>query len=204
MKLVAFDLFNTLVKYQIRHSPYRKLIRYGQSQGRAVRPTDARDILTTNCDLQGIAEYFGINAPPSFLRELEMQLDEELESLSLYEDVKETLESLAELNISIAICSNLAAPYGKAIDNLLSEFSSDTFLSYKLGSIKPDREIYKAISDTMEIPANECLFIGDNFHCDYQGPIEFGFQARHLVRDGNSSEITIRSLKDVPVILESS
>ncbi|RYY02163.1 MAG: HAD family hydrolase [Gammaproteobacteria bacterium] len=197
MKLVVFDLFGTLVQHQVRHSPYRQLIKYGQAQGRRVRDTDAREIMSLNVDIVGIAKHFEIDVPPAFLDELQCQIDEELSMMTLFDDVLGTIAVLNESNIPMAICSNLAMPYGVAIDDLLGEFQFSKFLSYEMGCIKPDQQIYRKICETTHVSAKETLFVGDNLICDYIGPSNFGFHARHLNRHGGCSGITVKNLNHV-------
>ncbi|RYY04587.1 MAG: HAD family hydrolase [Gammaproteobacteria bacterium] len=203
MKLVIFDVFGTLIRYAVRHSPYRQLIKCGRAHGRKVSADDARKIMTSNCEIRELADHLKIRAPLDLLNKLENQIDEEMNAISLFDDVEETLSALLDRGIQIAICSNLAMPYGKAIDNLLSDFRFSRFLSYELCFMKPDIEIYRMISESTNICANESLFVGDNFQCDYLGPINCGFHARHLVRHYTSCEQTISNLSDVLTIVSS-
>lgn len=71
------------------------------------------------------------------------------------------------------------------------------FLSYEVGFIKPDPEIYQKIIFESGCKSESCLFIGDTFIADYDGPIKNGFQARHLIRDQKSYDHTIRSLIEI-------
>lgn len=202
MKLIVFDLFGTLVKSNLRHSPYRRLVKFGQTHGRPMRSTDARVIMSLNYGIREMASYLNINAHSDLLYELERQIAEEISSLELFEDVPETLEYIKSLGIPIAICSNLAQPYGKAIERLLEGVKFQKFLSYELGCIKPDMYMYKNIADATHVSKEHTLFVGDNYICDYSGPLKFGFQARHLVRGEQGSDSVIGSLKDVMTILK--
>lgn len=204
MKLIVFDLFGTLIRYSKGHNPYRRLIRHGQATGRPPANSDARIIMSSNKDLRGMAEHLGIVAPNSFFEMLEDQIAEDISSLGLFDDVIEILTALVNSNTQIAICSNLAMPYGRAISSLLGDFKMSKFLSFELACIKPDIEMYKIIPDTTNFPANEILFIGDSFHCDFEGPINFGFQARHLIRSADSGGNVINDLKEVLRIVKGS
>ena len=197
MKLVIFDLFGTLFQYKVKHNPYRQLIKFGQAQGRRVRESDARNIMSLNYGIREIANHFEINAPSGLFHKLESQIDEEIESLTVFEGVDDIFCALKEINIQIAICSNLAMPYGKAIDNLLSNYTFSRFLSYEMHLIKPDVEMYRMISESTSIGARESLFVGDNYDCDYAGPLNCGFHARHLIRHAASNDIVINSLEEV-------
>ncbi|WP_255477840.1 HAD family hydrolase [Cellvibrio sp. KY-YJ-3] len=124
-------------------------------------------------------------------------MQEELASLTLFDDVLPALDILAKQGIPLAICSNLAKPYGVVIDKLLPQFKFSRHLSYEIGAIKPDREIYESIVAGTGSAPGQILFIGDTCLADYEGPTEFGFRAKHLVRSQPSEGNTIASLKDV-------
>lgn len=115
----------------------------------------------------------------------------------MFEDVIPTLTKLQSLGIPIAICSNLAQPYGAILDRLLPQFSLLKFLSYEIGFIKPEPEIYRKIVVESGCKSESCLFIGDTFIADYDGPIKNGLQARHLVRNQKSYDHTIVSLGEI-------
>jgi FMN phosphatase YigB (HAD superfamily) len=91
----------------------------------------------------------------------------------------------------------LAKPYGAVIDKLLPQFNLARHLSYEIGAIKPDREIYESIVMGTGLAPGQILFIGDTSLADYEGPTQFGFRAKHLVRGQTSGSNTIASLTEV-------
>lgn len=56
-------------------------------------------------------------------------------------------------------------------------------MSYEVGFIKPEPEIYRAVTEIVQVAPAECLFVGDNLLADYEGPRQFGMRALHVVRD---------------------
>lgn len=182
IQLIVFDLYGTLIKFGTTHHPYRKILKWAQVQGRKPLDTDARTLMTKNEDPETIFRSMGIVAPDEMLQTFQKEIHEELDSLTLFDDVIPTLEQLAEAKIDLAICSNLAKPYGEIIDRLLPDFSFARILSYEVGYIKPDDGIYDAILNRTGHPKESILFIGDTFIADYEGPIKYGFHARHLCR----------------------
>jgi HAD superfamily hydrolase (TIGR01549 family) len=96
----------------------------------------------------------------------------------------------------LAICSNLAKPYGKIIDRLLSNFSFTRILSYEVGYIKPEDGIYNAIVNRTGHGKENILFIGDTFLADIEGPQKYGFQSLHLDRNAANGS-SIQTLSDV-------
>ena len=196
-KLVIFDLFGTLVKFGTMHHPYRKLLKWARENGRAVQADDARYLMTTNLSVSELAASMGIHAPQILLDQINKEIDEELQSLALYDDVSSVFEWLNSQGVAIAICSNLAKPYGEAVELLPPEIPMLKGLSYELGTIKPEPEIYAWILKTAGVDAAETLFIGDTFIADYEGPIKMGIPALHLTRKASAMPHEISSLREI-------
>jgi len=197
IQLVVFDLYGTLIKFGTTHHPFRKILKWAHTQGRKPLDNDARTLMTMNEDPETIFRSMGIVAPDEMLQMFQREIDEELNSLTLFDDVIPTLEQLAEAKIDLVICSNLAKPYGAIIDRLLPDFSFTRILSYEVGYTKPDDGIYDAILNRTGYRKESILFIGDTFIADYEGPIRYGFHARHLCRNQVSHDQSIQSLKDI-------
>ncbi len=195
--LIVFDLYGTLVRFGIMHHPFRKVLLWARQQGRSPQPDDARRLMTADKDCGELLATLGIFPPANMLAQLHQEIQEELASLTLFDDALPTLDELANQGIPLAICSNLAKPYGAVIDKLLPQFNFARHLSYELGAIKPDREIYESIVAGTGLAPGQILFIGDTSLADYEGPTQFGFQAKHLVRGQTSGSNTIASLTEV-------
>lgn len=195
--LIVFDLYGTLVQFGIKHHPFRKILLWAREQGRSPQPNDARRLMTADKDCAEMLATLGIFPPANMLAQLHQEIQEELANLTLFDDVLPTLDALANQEIPLAICSNLAKPYGVVIDKLLPQFDFARHLSYEIGAIKPDREIYESIVAGTGLAPGQILFVGDTSLADYEGPIQFGFRARHLVRGQTSGSNTIASLTEV-------
>lgn len=146
-------------------------------------------------------QHLGYSRPPICSRSYTRKFRKKLASLTLFDDVLPTLDVLAKQEIQLAICSNLAKPYGVVIDKLLPQFKFARHLSYEIGAIKPDREIYESIVTGSGLAPRQILFIGDTSLADYEGPTQFGFRAKHLVRSQPSDSNSIGSLTDVLQLL---
>lgn len=153
--------------------------------------------MTIDMPPEVVFKQLDINPPPELLEQFHTDVGEELESLTLFDDVETTLNRLAGAGVRLAVCSNLAQPYGAVVDRLLSQFDLIRCLSYQVGSIKPDEEIYRWLVRESGVPKEEVVFVGDNFVADYDGPSHFGFQAFHLVRGEESKNHVIGSLADL-------
>lgn len=195
-KLAVFDLFGTLVQPGVMHHPYRQLIKFGRENCRSVQKTDLRKILTIDASIEELADLLEINAPPSLIRKLQNLIDDEIQSSKLFTDVLPFLDQLVAHNIPFAICSNLAAPYGRAADLLIPGFKYSRFFSYEVGFMKPESEIYQLIVDQIQCNASDCIFVGDSHDVDFLAPMKHGFDSYHLVRGGQRNQKQVISLLD--------
>ena len=141
--------------------------------------------MSHNLNLAELAKRLAVNIPDQFLQqflqELEHDLDEELRSIRLYEDTLSTLEELKKLGFRLALCSNLAMPYGKIVSSFLPSLDAYAW-SYGVGAIKPESQIYQYLIDKLQCHAKDILFIGDTLLADYSGPNEFCMSARLIDR----------------------
>ena len=152
-----------------------------KENGRQPKPDDAKFIMSQNLNFTEFVKLLRVNVPDQLLQELERDLDEELRSIILYEDTLSTLEELKKLGVRLALCSNLAMPYGKIVSSLLPPLDAYAW-SYEVGAIKPESQIYQYLIDQLECYAKDVLFIGDTPLADFSGPNEFGMSARLIDR----------------------
>lgn len=124
------------------------------------------------------------------------------EAYRVFDDVVPTLEKLTENNIRILGSTNSDDRVFKIIENLgLSKYihKKDMFLSYDLGSSKPDRAFYRAITNqvfpeekardaklTMQNFLERVWHVGDHYNKDFVGAVKSGWNGVYLDR-GRSS-----------------
>jgi FMN phosphatase YigB (HAD superfamily) len=195
--LVIFDLYGTLVQFGVHNHPYRKVMQWARQQGRVPQPDDARTLMTQPGDAVEVFASMGIFPPANMLAQFHADIEQELSSLTLFEDAIPTLSQLSEWQIPLAVCSNLAQPYGAALNQLLSQVPFLKFLSYEVGYIKPEVKMYQYIVERAGVNAEHCLFIGDTVLADYEGPKKFGFNAKHLIRGAAPNGDIIGSLYEI-------
>lgn len=179
--VVTFDVFGTLVKIGEKRSPYKRLMKWMKDNGRKPRSDDAAVIMSHLADFKEIATIFGMTIPEELYRELLNDLDHDLSSIFLYEDTLSTLEKLKLAGFKLAVCSNLAMPYGKVVYSMLPQLDAYA-LSYEVGAIKPNESIYQHVIDSLACSADEVLFVGDTPLADFYGPTSFGMSARLIDR----------------------
>jgi HAD superfamily hydrolase (TIGR01549 family) len=192
--VIAFDVFGTLVHITQKRAPYKQLIDWMKEQSRLPQPDDAAVIMSYSDDFEELAERFGLTLPEKLLTKLYHDLEAELHSIQLYDDTLSTLEQLKQAGFKIAVCSNLATPYGKAVFPMLPLLDAYAW-SYEVGAIKPDPQTYQYLIDQLQCRADEVLFVGDTPLADKKGPIAFGMSARLINRkDGQTLKDVLQSL----------
>lgn len=203
LKAVAFDAFGTLVHIGNRRSPFRSLMRWAQGNGREQRPDDASRIMSSPLDLRGVVSLFDLEPPDDLLEKLEAELKDELATIQLYPDAQETVQRLQKAGYQVALCSNLAKPYGAPVKALLPML--DVYvMSYEIGAIKPQLRIYQRLIDQLGCAANEVLFVGDTPIADVDGPCAFGMHACLLNRSVGQSlvDVVLPRLRGVDLFKE--
>lgn len=154
--------------------------------------------MTGDMECEELLAELGIFPSTEMFQQLHREIQEELGSLTLFDDVLPILIALLNTGTRLAICTNLAKPYGTVIDNLLTQHVDlIRCLSYEVGAIKPEREIYDWIVRKSGVPADQTLLVGDTRLADYDGPLKYGFRALHLVRHQPSGDGTIASLAEL-------
>lgn len=180
MTIVVFDVFGTLVRSNRPRNPYARLLRASPQANRDEFLTTNRTISQTACDL-GLEHLTPV---------LERELHEELAALDLFPDVLTALSALHAAGRRVAICSNLAQPYGEAVRALLPRMDG-YFFSYEIGARKPDPAIYARVCSTLRCQPKDVLFIGDSLRADVEGPRRYGMRSAHLDR---AARVTIPDL----------
>ena len=184
-KVIVFDAFGTLVKIGTSRSPYRKLMKWLKANGRKPSIEDAGIIMSNPVDIAQLAKIFGAELPEQLLKEINNDLHLELSTIELYADTVPTLQILKERGFKIALCSNLAMPYGEQLRKLLPDFFDIVVCSYEVGAIKPEQQIYEVIQSHFGCEFSEMLFIGDHPILDVETPISLGMKARLIERHKN-------------------
>src|SRR3546814_6363047 len=101
---------------------------------------DASMLMSHPWSLAQAADYFGIDVPPAELARIQSELDAELAGIQPFTDALLCIEALQARGLKVAVCSNLARPYGAAVKRIFPALESYGF-SYEIGTLKPDRRI---------------------------------------------------------------
>ena len=154
-----------------------------KANGRKPSAQDAKIIMSNSVDITNLAKFFGADLPEQLLKEINCDLRLELSRIELYEDTVHTLQILKDKGFKIALCSNLAMPYGEQLIQLLPDFFDVVVFSYEVGAIKPEPQIYEVIQSYFGCEFSEMLFIGDHPILDVETPLSLGMSARLIERD---------------------
>lgn len=199
IRAIAFDVFGTLVRIARPRRPYRRLLRLLQAQGRPPQPDDAARLMARPLTLAQAAQALDAQLPPATLAALQAELDIELASITAFPDTALALPALRARGLRIALCSNLAAPYGPPALARLPLQPDFCAWSYAAGAIKPQAAIYAYLCEGLGCAPDEILMIGDTPKADVDGPRAFGMQACLLDRQGRATAgaTHLRSLREV-------
>lgn len=122
------------------------------------------DISTGRIDEQEFWHVIGKELESSKL----MNLDESLlnkifrKHVSVNQPMIDLSRNLSQKGMPVGILSNTEHVTYSAVSELLSlEHFEHKFLSYKIGHLKPEPEIYKHVIDNMPFPKEEIFFIDD-------------------------------------------
>ncbi|WP_373974162.1 HAD family hydrolase [Chitinibacter sp. SCUT-21] len=180
-KVVIFDVFGTLLEIGKQHHPYLLLMRHLRVQGRQPQADDSRTILTFDGSQAELAAHLGTTVSADQLATCEAALQSDLNCIACFNDVADTFAALHQRGCRIAICSNLAQAYGAKVMDLLPD--ADVYaMSYQLGHIKPEAQIYQYVLDKLNLAASDCIFIGDSAYADRDGAKAMGMDGRLLDR----------------------
>lgn len=198
IRAVVFDVFGTLVYMQERRHPFRRLIRLLEAKGYRSQAGDAARIMSHDVGLAGAAALLGAGLQAQELASLERDLQAELASVRLFDDVAAALQALAARGLRLGLCSNLAAPYAAPVRALLPLDFDACAWSFEVGAIKPDPAIYAYVCERLGCAPAEVLMIGDTSADDWLGPREFGMHSRWLRRQADDArDGTIAGLDQV-------
>ena len=186
-RVIVFDAFGTLVKMSKGRLPYLKLMKWFKDHGRKSTAHDAKIIQTNSLKISELAVLLGKEIPDQLADELNHDLQLDLNSIELYEDVISTLQDLKDQGFQIALCSNLAMPYGERLKQLLPSIFDAVLFSYEVATIKPEPMIYHIIGERFSCQMSDILFIGDHPILDVEVPISLGMQARLIDRNKNQN-----------------
>lgn len=181
IQAVCFDGFGTLVEIGDKRRPFRALLNDAPSSEAVAT------VLTTPTRLEDLARHLAIGFDETRLARLEEDLAAECNSTRLRPGIEAIWEILQRLGLKVAVCSNLAMQYGDALVGCLPTAPDALVLSFEVGLMKPQAEIYRLVCRQLGLASDQVLFVGDNLEADVHGPQAAGLFAMHI--DAFESEL---------------
>lgn len=133
-------------------------------------------------------------------------LDTDLASVEPFADDLAGIELLQKHSVAIAVCSNLAQPYGAVVSSLFPNLDVYAY-SYQLGILKHEPQMYNWACDQLSaIPSGAFRsgevvhMIGDSIRCDRDGPTALGITGHHLDRRGGGQMTSLLQFAEMVVL----
>ena len=181
IRAVAFDAFGTLVNITQPHWPYKKALQW-LLEHRFADVSLGRRMMTEDISFNEMVQLYAQGQyPVADLQQRLAELQVELDSIELFPESLQVLQQLKDKGYQLILCSNLAQPYGEKIKPMLPVFDAYT-MSYEVGAIKPEPEIYHCFLTELDLQPEQVLFIGDQKIADVDGPQQLGLHTEHLQR----------------------
>lgn len=174
IQAVCFDGFGTLVEIGDKRRPFRALLDNASSSEAATQA------LTTPVSLRDVARGLATNTDEAQLVRLEADLAAETASARLRPGIDAIWSTLLQLGLKIGVCSNLAAPFANALLDCMPSAPDAVVLSFEVGLMKPQPEIYRIVCDRLNLEPHQVLFVGDSVEADVEGPRNAGSFAMHI------------------------
>lgn len=173
-KAVIFDCFGTLMEIRDKKMPY-KYLRDELYKNNIVVNNFAKLVMENSLEIEDIEKISKFTFSNEQKLKFKQMLEKELRSIYVFKDVNQYLKELKEKKIKTILCSNLALPYGKSAKSLTLPLDK-YILSYEVGHIKPNKEIFQLCLNQYSLKKEEVIYVGDSIKDDYNGAIEFGMK----------------------------
>lgn len=205
IKAVLFDFWGTLVEIGVFPSPvkqvrnilglhrlhYRKYIVLLES---ALMLGESEDLYAA---FTKVCETFRREPTQEVLDELVGMWNKNKLLAKPFSDTERTLETLRK-QYKVALVSNSDCFSVKAVIDKygLDKFFDATILSYEIGHLKIDPEMFTAALDRLGVKPHEAVMIGDSINSDIKSAQHAGVNAILIDRRG-------RGYQDIPYVVES-
>ena len=129
----------------------------------------------------------GIEPAPDLVRSMLARWRDTKLNHVLFNDVLQSLMELKRMNITLGLISNVDKDITGLLDDLgLSSFLTTVVTSQETGFTKPNPEIFREALRRVEIPAEDVVFVGDQYQIDVLGATAAGMKGILVDRGGFS------------------
>ncbi len=121
------------------------------------------------------------------------------------QDVPLALQALRSSGFRLAVLSNRSRSFQEQLETIgLAGFFEFALAAGEIDSWKPDPGGFQHAVDLLKTPAEETLYVGDNYYADVVGARRAGLQALLIDPDSTFPDAdcaVIRSMADLPALL---
>jgi putative hydrolase of the HAD superfamily len=122
---------------------------------------------------------------------------------SAFADAAPALDALAAQGKRLAVVSNWDVSLPPVLRRLgLAEHIETVVHSAGVGAAKPDPRPFLVALERLELTPDDCIHVGDDPVNDGEGAAAAGLRAILVDREGPARQGTVRSLEDVPALLD--
>lgn len=199
MKAVIFDLYDTLIYFNVKMQSYRKLFIDLNVDGKLELEKAKNIALTENfINLDELVNRLSPEASIN-IQIYEDMIENEVKSVKLYQETLSVLKRLKDRGLKLGLISNSAFSYKTPFYDLgLDLYFDTTLFSFEAGMKKPNLEIYKLILQKLDVLPEQCIMIGDKIVEDVEAPQQIGIRSLLCDRKSNSEkENSIANLNDI-------
>jgi putative hydrolase of the HAD superfamily len=195
MKVIVFDLYNTLV--EIKHQSYIFRDLYKEVARLTTHSyQEYVEVIMSN----PIEELFN-SLPGEFKASYDAGqelLREEIDSITLIPGSIDLLNSLKE-DHRLFLISNLATPYKRPFFELgLNDYFEQPVFSCDVGCVKPSAQIFEIIENLAGVPTSQITMVGDSLRSDAEGAKAVGWNYIRINRQGDDlKEFEVARIADV-------
>jgi FMN phosphatase YigB (HAD superfamily) len=198
LRAVCLDAYGTLVRITDRRDPHRSLFRLLGVEPRHA----ARLAMTAGLGVEDLARELCPNHEAD-LSAVVCDLQAEVASVHLFDDVAEALARLRCLGLKLWAASNLAPPYAAPLRSLLSGLVDGFCFSFEVGAVKPEAAFFGELCSRAGCTPARAVMAGDSVRSDVEGAKAFGMRAVHLARDPAAARPgSVRSLAELADTIE--
>jgi len=188
IKLMIFDLWNTLIYKKVNLDTYHKILRKKEIKiprkefvSVFEKSIQTKKWKTEREAYKNLCKNLGLKASKENISLIMDIRDEREESVKTYSHTYPILKKLKKQGYKLGIISNISifsARRVKKHTDILNYIDYKLF-SYLAGTVKPDKKIFKKMLEKANVKPEQALMVGDNYENDVKIPRSLGMKAIH-------------------------
>lgn len=210
VKLVAFDIFDTLLVRPFLNADYAKILLDSEYEdaglpgfhaARALHEGAARNAKGRDVDIHDIYDALIASFGNGDRVRKEREIELEIATVRPRADVVDLFNLALRHGKRVVLASDMFLPRD-VIETMLRKCGIDGwdhfYLSCEVGVRKDSQRLYEHILEKEHVAANQMLMIGDNERSDFQIPADMGIRIVHLMKPANLLRAIPRFAEIVP------